>query len=358
MKGIRKKKVATCLLVVFGLLGFFLQQFGENLLGSLYTIYLAPWLEAKVYYVFANEFAGNNTVDITEIHQVHILWVLLIVLSVLLIVIWLVGKYYRAVSATRLTQEQMLSNAMQAMINDEKYILSAQLYRYEIANEYLNNIRGKRIIINHINSHYQPGMDINAVVHEEFIIPEKTYRMVKRFSKQINKYETSKLISDKESAEKIVDKYINEKKRFFQTLALQEVKEEDCVDYIIYKGIQCVLGRETMEDKVEGVGNEVSESLLHSKRTGCIPAILLQSVHVFRNGQSSFKKNRAYWSFSPNKEFLPMGYRDLLIVLTIPYDHIEKRDGSFLNEDLVTTVNSFLADYVIKEARINARNYQ
>ena len=359
MKRYGKKKIAAFFLLIFGAIGALLKLLGEQLFESAYNKYLASWLDSKLYFIVSTELDKKNReiqkVISNETHTLDILICVFVILLLILGLIWIVGKYYSAIRATKTAQEKLLLNAMKALVDDEAYIQSAQVYRYDIVSDHSGTIRGNRIIIDYIGSEYTHGMDINAVVHEEFFISEKTLRMVKSFSKQLDKYESTKLVIDREKAEKTVDRYINQKRNYFKNL--QFVKQEDCLDYIIYKGIQSALGREKLDEEIEGMDEAVTSSLLNGRRTGCIPAILLQSVYVFRNGQSNFKKDRAYWSFSPSKNFLPKGYKNILLVLTIPYNHIEERDDSFLNDDLVKTVNSFLEDYVVKEeAENNAKN--
>lgn len=187
-------------------------------------------------------------------------------------------------------------------------------------------------------------MDINAIIHEEFLLEERYYRVVGQFLSDFNAYESSNKVSDLQKAKDKVKKTLETLRKEFSSLTIDSIQENHCIHFAIYKGIQCTLKEEEWDSGIDGCDESVCAALRNSKRTGCLPAILFQSVYTFGNGQSPFKKDRLYWSLVPNPNTLPIGYKRLLVVLTLSYEQIKEMNERLISTELVQTVHGYLTD--------------
>ena len=185
MRKIGRKKGAFLLIIGVAVLKFLLEQLGENIFGSAYTEYIEPVITKKIYIVSQGKEAleEQKLLEIIEKNSFHVdLIILLIVAGVIIIGIALLcRRVYLYKNLKRNAQEESIIQAMKALVDDTDYILAAQLYRYRIDTVGRGKAKNKKIIIDHIGSNYNDGMDINAIVHEEFLVEGNYYRGVTQF---------------------------------------------------------------------------------------------------------------------------------------------------------------------------------
>ena len=320
---IGKKKGAA--LTLIGILGgrFILTQLGENLFGSAYTKYIEPILTSKVYLIAKSkeELQESKVLDVVEANSmpIDVIFLIVLILGVVLLIAIVARNAYAKGASKKNAQEENLVQAGRAIVNDLDYVMSAQLYRYRIDSIGHGRKKKRKIIIDHIDSQYNDGMDINAIIHEEFLIEERYYKAVNQFLSRYNEYEKTNKNIDLQKAKDGIKNTLDALKNEFCSLASTSIQENHCIHFAIYKGIQCTLGEEEWDGPIAGCSDEVCSALRTSKRTGCLPAILFQSVYTFGNEQSRFKKDRLYWSLVPNQNILPIGYKKMLVVLTLSY---------------------------------------
>ena len=345
---IGKKKGAA--LTLIGILGgrFVLTQLGENLFGSAYKKYIEPILTGKIYLIIKNkeELQENQILSIVEKNsiQIDIIFLLVTILGLFLLIAIVARNAYAKGASKKNAQEESLVQAGRAIVNDLDYVMSAQLYRYRIDSVGHGRKKKKKIIIDHIDSQYNDGMDINAIIHEEFLLEERYYKAVNQFLSRYNEFEKTNKNIDLQRAKEGVQNTLDALKNEFCTLTPTSIQENHCIHFAIYKGIQCTLGEEEWDSVIAGCSEEVCSALRTSKRTGCLPAILFQSVYTFGNEQSRFKKDRLYWSLVPNQNIMPIGYKKMLVVLTLSYEQIEQMNERLIYSELVKTVHGYLTD--------------
>ena len=323
---------------------YFFTQFGEQVFGTVYTEYFEPIITKKITVIPDESIlsAKENIADEITKHAIRIDFVFLILAFVLMVLIVAIISRctIRKQFGRNRVEEQKLCHAIEALKNDNEFIQAAQLYRYTIENGKKSR---KRIIIRHLGSEYKDNTDLNAIIREEFLIEDKYYKAILKFSERYRKYERSKEKKDKEYAKDSIRRELEWIKNELIRINTDDITEENCVHFAIYKGVTCILGEEEWDSPIPGCDEEKCIALMNSKRTGCLPAILLQAVYTFRNGQSRFKQDRLYWSFVVDPKALPVGYKTIIIVLTLSYDQIAQKEDSFLTADLVNIVNDTIS---------------
>lgn len=321
--------------VLVFILKFLANAFRDNLFGTFYSENIEPYLAYKIYLTVTKTHLrvqeGSNVIllSFSVLNTV-------LVITILTTVIW----YFVSEKHKKNNNDEKINNVMDKLVRDNPDILAAQTYRFEIINGNKRKNKKRRIIVEHIASQYNSGMDINAIIHEEFEINERYYNAVTMFSGLFSRYEKTHNKLDKEVAEKNIESVLNTMKNELK-ISLDEITEHKCIVFSLYKGILSILEKESWDTDIDFLDREINQKLRNSKRTGCLPVILLQSAYIFRNGGSKFKGDRAYYTAIPDDSLLPNGYKNIFIIISLSYDLIEKKDENFLKNALYEKVNSY-----------------
>ena len=342
-----KRRIGRSKIAAFSLLGILgLQQLikllGEEIFGTIYEKNIEPFITGKIYFLFPGVTIDNTKPVQEQLFGINIIWLCVILAALVIVIIIYTRNYYLKKISNRENDFEKLNSAMKALVADSEYIVAAQLYKYKISEN--RRQRQCHITIDHLLSRCISGLDINAVHHEEFSIPRDLYKSINRFNDITEKQNEFGEIKELDRARETINPVLQNLLKTFIELKPDTIEEKDCANYAIFKGIRNILTGEQLEDPVEGVAPEVANILLYGKRIGCLPAILLKSIYTFRNGVSHFKKDRTYLSFSPTQNILPMGYKNLLVVLTIPYEKTKDRRLKELAKKLVEEVNSYIVN--------------
>ena len=251
---------------------------------------------------------------------------------------------------------------MEALVADKDMeVDAAQVYCFHNGStKKIGQRRYTSIIVEHVVSKCNEDVDINAVIRESFNIEIEYYKTIVRFEKQMQKYESSGMETDKSTAKQIVKNLLFEIHDELSKLQIEDVEEKvaklsanveekHCIHFILYKGIQFILGEENFDDPIPNCSEELCNTLRYSKKTSCLPAILLSCAYIFRNGASRFKHDRMYLTVSPSDENLPTGYKRMVVVLSLSYERCSCFDISKLSQQLTTSIDEYLCRYCSSE---------
>lgn len=321
------------------LIKHFFELIFDNILSSIYNEKIEPILYKKVFIVISNDNLEFDNEKIFFQLYFELLYIIIFFLIVVMIIFAI--KLNKSRKKSNDNEEILLSKALKSLKDDNKYILSAQIYKFTINREFKGKLKKRRIIIDHMDSHYNQGIDINAVVHQEFEIEEKYFSVVEKFAEIYDKYEKTGNIHEKNMAISKVQLSLTKMKNEI-AVPKDKIGKKQCVIFSLYKGIQCVIGTETWESDIAGIDKDTCDLLRNGVRTGCLPAILLSTAYIFRNGDSITKKDRIYYTVVPDKNILPKGYKNILVILTLSYSQIKDKEESFLKDSLYEEINNYI----------------
>lgn len=339
----RKGKIGI-IIIGIAFIRFLIEQFGESIFGTWYAIHIEPIIKKGIHILIMDTDEKLSKETLEKGFSIDIISLIILVTLVLYVLALLIRWYFIGYKRNREVEKESVKKTIDNLVKDHDYIISAQLYQYSSFVNGTGRNKNRKIDITYYYCKAKENVDINAIIHEHFVFEEQYNRAVSNFSKSINEYDKNGREKNFKQAKDSVGYMLRTFRKEFEYLSIENISEKNCIHYALYKGVQCVLGEETWDEPIPGIKEDICNALRNGKRTGCLPSIMLQSVYVFRNGESMFKSNRTYWSYVVNPCLMPHGLKKALLVLTFAYDQTHDLTDDFLQQQLVHKVNKYFAD--------------
>lgn len=197
---------------------------------------------------------------------------------------------------------------LEEMFENKNYMDSVQIYRFEKSEE-KDSVVFK---VNYFTGYTRPECEINAILNIDFIIPMDIYNAINDIVFRMDNYENALKQENPETGDEIAmyqyKKILNKRIRVTQLKVANILKtiraESDINDEM------CVLWRlnlllEQIKIFLESGGDDFpwfdlqhSEKLygelMTRKRTGFLPALLINDIYGFYNSKKTKKKDRIY----------------------------------------------------------------
>ena len=173
---------------------------------TFYKKYIEPYITKKLYVILEGKEILEDREALSYVEgkaiSIDIISLIVIIVFSILLVVFITKGVYSWRNSKENAHERGFALAARALINDLDYVLAAQMYRYSIDAVGHGKNKKRRIIIYHIDSECVEGVDINAIVQEEFFLEERYFRAIARFLTVYGSYESSRNKEELKKAKK------------------------------------------------------------------------------------------------------------------------------------------------------------